>query len=162
MGNGAKHKCVTGTVTVHCDSSHPALLRDLLQRRLYCCWWFSCKAHVCGHSTAGTLGSNPSDCTDVSVFWVLSGRGICDELITRPEESHRLWCVVVCDLQSSRMRYSWPPLGRSATRNKLWLDIDRARENQSLIILLLFIEWRYWTRIPLLLLSQEIVIVLLP
>jgi len=29
---------------------------------------------------------------------VLSGRGLCDELITRPEESYRLWCVVVCDL----------------------------------------------------------------
>jgi len=25
---------------------------------------------------------------------VLSGRGLCDELITRPEESYRLWCVV--------------------------------------------------------------------
>jgi len=28
---------------------------------------------------------------------VLSGRGLWDELITRPEESYRLWCVVVCD-----------------------------------------------------------------
>jgi len=26
---------------------------------------------------------------------VLSGRGLCDELITRPEESYRLCCVVV-------------------------------------------------------------------
>jgi hypothetical protein len=25
------------------------------------------------------------------------GRGLCDELITRPEESYRLWRVVVCD-----------------------------------------------------------------
>ena len=25
---------------------------------------------------------------------VLSGRGLCDELIARPEESYRLWCVV--------------------------------------------------------------------
>jgi len=33
----------------------------------------------------------------------LSGRGLCDELITRPEESYRLCCVVVCDLESSRM-----------------------------------------------------------
>jgi len=33
----------------------------------------------------------------------LSGRGLCDELITRPEESHRLCCVVVCDLETSRM-----------------------------------------------------------
>ena len=35
---------------------------------------------------------------------VLSGRGLCDELITRPEESCRLWCVIVCDLETSRMR----------------------------------------------------------
>ena len=34
---------------------------------------------------------------------VLSGRGLCDELITRPEESYRLWCVVMCDLETSRM-----------------------------------------------------------
>ena len=34
---------------------------------------------------------------------VLSGRGLCDELITRPEESYRMWCVVVCDLETSRM-----------------------------------------------------------
>ena len=33
---------------------------------------------------------------------MLSGRGLCDELITRPEESYRLWCVVVCDLETSR------------------------------------------------------------
>ena len=26
---------------------------------------------------------------------VLSGRGLCDGLITRPEESYRLWCVCV-------------------------------------------------------------------
>ena len=33
---------------------------------------------------------------------VLSGRGLCDELITRPEESYRLWCVV-CNLETSRI-----------------------------------------------------------
>jgi len=31
---------------------------------------------------------------------VLSGRGLCDELITRPEEYYRLWCVIVCDLEN--------------------------------------------------------------
>ena len=34
---------------------------------------------------------------------MLSGRGLCDELITRPEESYRLWCVVECDLETSRI-----------------------------------------------------------
>jgi hypothetical protein len=32
---------------------------------------------------------------------VLSGRGLCDGLITRPEESYRLRRVVVCDQETS-------------------------------------------------------------
>jgi hypothetical protein len=34
---------------------------------------------------------------------VLSGRGLCDGLITRPEESYRLWSVV-CDQETSNSR----------------------------------------------------------
>ena len=34
---------------------------------------------------------------------VLSGRGLCDDLITRSEESYRLCCVIVCDLETSRI-----------------------------------------------------------
>jgi len=48
---------------------------------------------------------------------VLSGRGLCDELITRPEESYRLCCVVVCDLETSWMRRPWPTGGCRA-KNK--------------------------------------------
>ena len=33
---------------------------------------------------------------------MLSGRGLCDELITRPEESYRLWCVV-CDIEKQNL-----------------------------------------------------------
>jgi hypothetical protein len=45
----------------------------------------------------------------VSCEWyVLSGRGLYDKLITRPEESYRLWWVVVCDLETSWMRRPWP------------------------------------------------------
>ena len=62
------------------------------------------KALVHGHSPAeivgfesnrrhGYLSVNCECC-------VLSGRGLRDELITRPEESYRLWCVVVCDLET--------------------------------------------------------------
>ena len=47
---------------------------------------------------------------------MLSGRGLCDEPITRPEESYRVWCVVVCELETSWMWRSWPALGRTATR----------------------------------------------
>jgi hypothetical protein len=35
------------------------------------------------------------------VCCVLSGKGFCDELITRPEESYRLLRVVVCDHETS-------------------------------------------------------------
>jgi len=42
---------------------------------------------------------------------VLSGRGLCDELIIRPEDSYRLCWVVVCDLQMSWMRRPWPTGG---------------------------------------------------
>ena len=49
---------------------------------------------------------------------VLSGRGLCDELITVPEESYWVWCVVVCDLETSRMRRPWPALGRSVAGRK--------------------------------------------
>jgi len=47
---------------------------------------------------------------------VLTGRGLCDEPITRPEESYRLWCVVVCDLETSSMRRSCPTGGCCAKK----------------------------------------------
>jgi hypothetical protein len=31
---------------------------------------------------------------------VLSGRDLCDELITRPEDSNRLWRVIVCGIEN--------------------------------------------------------------
>jgi len=49
--------------------------------------------------------------------FMLSGRDLCDELITRPEESYRLWWVVVCDLETSWMRRPWPTGGCRA-KNK--------------------------------------------
>jgi len=48
----------------------------------------------------------------------LSGRGLCDELITCPEESYRLCCVVVYDLETSKMSRPWPALGRSAKKER--------------------------------------------
>jgi hypothetical protein len=62
---------------------------------------------------------------------VLSGRGLCDELITRPEEYYRLWCVVVCDIETSRMRRRWPALGRSATAKKKCLVSQRKWRRQG-------------------------------
>jgi len=51
------------------------------------------------------------------VCCVLSGRGLCDGLINRAEESYRLWCVVVCDLETSWMRRPCPTWG-CRTKNK--------------------------------------------
>jgi hypothetical protein len=54
---------------------------------------------------AEIVGSNPTGGMDVCCeCCVLSGRGLCDELITRLEKSYRLWCVVVCDLETTKMR----------------------------------------------------------
>jgi hypothetical protein len=65
------------------------------------------------------MGSNPNGDMDVCCeCYVLSGRGLYDELITRPEESYRLWCVVVCDLETSKMWRPWPTGGCSATGKK--------------------------------------------
>jgi hypothetical protein len=50
---------------------------------------------------------------------VLSGRGLCDGLITRPEESYRLWCVVVCDLETSWMGRLWPTGGLSRKKKNV-------------------------------------------
>jgi len=49
----------------------------------------------------------------------LSGRGLCDELITRPEESYRLSCVVVCDLETSRIS---APYIYIYDINSLWIN----------------------------------------
>jgi hypothetical protein len=49
---------------------------------------------------------------------VLSDRGLCDELLICPEESYWLWCVVVCDLETSWIRRPWPTGGRGGLRKK--------------------------------------------
>jgi hypothetical protein len=57
------------------------------------------EAWVWGQQLATIAGSNPSEnmtfvCCNCCV---LSGTGLCDELITHPEESYRLQCAVVCE-----------------------------------------------------------------
>jgi len=60
------------------------------------------RLYINGRSPAETVGSNPTGACMFVCYecCVLSGRGPCDELITRPEGSYRLWCVVVCDLRN--------------------------------------------------------------
>ena len=77
---------------------------------------------------------------------VLSGRGLCDELITRPEESYRLCCVVVCDLETSWMRRPWPPGGAVAPNKKklgcvLMLFCGKWMREYIFLLLILFNLW---------------------
>jgi hypothetical protein len=63
------------------------------------------KAWVCGSLVAGVAGSNPVEGMDVCLlcFYVMLscvGRGLCDELITHPEESYRLCPLYVCDQEN--------------------------------------------------------------
>ena len=66
----------------------------------------------------------------VFLLWVLSGRGLCDELITRREESYQLWCVVVCDLETSWMRRPWLTGGCRA-KNKQTNNNKRKADSHS-------------------------------
>jgi len=77
------------------------------------------KAWVYGRSPDEIVGSNPAGGMGVCRECCVSGRGLCDELITRPEESYGLWCAVVCDLETSWMRRPWPTGGCCAKHKEL-------------------------------------------
>jgi hypothetical protein len=66
------------------------------------------KAWVCGRLPAETVGSNLTGgmnvCYECSV---LSGKGLCDELITHPGESYRLGWVVGCGLETREALTHW-------------------------------------------------------
>jgi hypothetical protein len=53
------------------------------------------KASAFGRKLAGIVSSNSTGGMNVCLLWVfvLSGTGLCDGLITRREESYRVWCV---------------------------------------------------------------------
>ena len=70
---------------------------------------------------------------------VTSCRGLCDELSTRPEESYRQWCVVVCDLETSWKRRPWPTGGCRAKnkQTKNWRSLSPLPLSFSGVILVL-------------------------
>ena len=70
---------------------------------------------------------------------VLSGRGLCDGLITCPEEFYRLWCVILCDPENSWMRRPWSTVGCRAKkqtnkRSNRWLTLLRVETRRPLIV----------------------------
>jgi hypothetical protein len=93
------------------DSLFPST--DVLFRKTICRFWpipvaTRSKTWVCCSSLAGIVGSNPARGMDVCLCIVecclLSGRGLCVALVTRPEGSYRVWCVSECDREASLMR----------------------------------------------------------
>ena len=75
-------------------------------------------------------GSSMSVCCECGV---LSGRGLCDELITRPEEYYRLWCVTVCDLETLQPPMGHGPLGAEVSKqtNKYLCDTNHKAPNHA-------------------------------
>jgi hypothetical protein len=67
---------------------------------------------------------------------VLSGRGHCDELITRPDESYRLWCVVVCDLENLKNEEAMIRVGKQRHKKKIFLIIHFTCKLLMFVILL--------------------------
>ena len=66
--------------------------------------------------------------------WAAAGRSPAE--IVGPEESYRLWCVVVCDLETSR-------IGAPYIYIYIYIyDISSLRVNDLTLILL---TWRKWT-----------------
>jgi hypothetical protein len=60
-------------------------------------------------------------CLSVSCdCFVLSGRGLCDELVPRPEEPYRMCGVSECDREASIMRRPWPT--RDCCAMEKWLE----------------------------------------
>ena len=98
----------TGMLLYTQQHTHPALTsrRWVCRNSSYACYWKILPVPVAARSKA--VGVRPARLLRLCVrippeAWmsvcceccVLSGRGLCDGLISRPEESYRLWCVVV-------------------------------------------------------------------
>jgi len=79
-------------------------------------------ALVCDRSLVGIAGSNLAWAwTSVSCEWrVLSGRSVWVGLITRPEESYRLWFLNMI-VKPQMIRRAWTTGGCCAMENKISL-----------------------------------------
>jgi hypothetical protein len=87
----------------------------------------------------------------VSCECCVSGRGLCDGLITRSEESYRLCvCLIVCDLETCTVRRPRPDLGlraRGKERKAFVAQMQRRRcvslqlfSNWVVVVLLMYIN----------------------
>jgi hypothetical protein len=62
----------------------------------------------------------------------LSGRGLCDGLITRPE-FYRLWCVLVCGVETWTIRWPLPGVGCCAREKNTDIQQDGTHKNTCMI-----------------------------
>jgi hypothetical protein len=98
--------------------------RFLRTKNLVLPWFPTCSKAVCRAQWRWSAAARllrfwvriPKGGNDVLECYVLSGRGLCFRLITRPEDSYKLCCVVVCDLETSLMRRSQPTEGCCAKK----------------------------------------------
>jgi hypothetical protein len=75
---------------------------------------------------------------------VLSCRGLCNELITRPEESHRLWCVVACDLETSqKKRGDQSPLPGCENATVMGCNARKTNKKRALYMKAYVHLWQY-------------------
>jgi hypothetical protein len=78
---------------------------------------------------------------------VLSRRGLCEELITRPEESYRLCCVAVCDPETSRIGapyiydISHLRVNEIGWEDVVWTDLTQMRDKRQAAMNSVLILW---------------------
>ena len=113
-------------MTSDTTSGSPSPIRNLARGRILTpnpsVWWvqsgFGGLEVACWPLVPKFAGSNPAEavgflranknpqhvgghgCLSVVIVVLLSS-GLCEEFITRSEESYRLWCVIECDLETS-------------------------------------------------------------
>jgi hypothetical protein len=75
------------------------------------------KAWVCGRSLTKIVCSNPAGGMDVCLLWLLWG--LCDGLVSRPEESYRVWSVKCVIVKPRKLKRPWPPRGCRAIGKKV-------------------------------------------
>jgi hypothetical protein len=56
---------------------------------------------------------------------MLSDRGLCDELITLPEETYRLRCVDVCDLENLKNEEAMTRIGSQRHKENIYARKER-------------------------------------
>jgi len=91
------------------------------------------KAWIYGRSRAGDCGFESHRghrCLSV-LCCVLSGRSLCDGLITRPEKSYLLWCVVVwsTNLKNEAMARVGPQRHRGGTGSYIYYVLQKNRRS---------------------------------